>query len=148
MLACLINAFTSTTTPSAVLVVGRFGDMIDILHLVPEDGTIERMSTLSTSTTFHFDGSREQAREHLGTVTIHAGDGETVDDFLDDVETRIHELQNDLSPATPAELQTGSVEVIQLVQDILQPAVSDMIHKRECQYPSMSATETYPVFVV
>lgn len=59
MLACLINAFTSTTTPSAVLVVGRFGDMIDILHLVPEDGTIERMSTLSTSTTFHYDGSRE-----------------------------------------------------------------------------------------
>lgn len=45
-------------------------------------------------------------------------------------------------------MQTGSAEVTQLVQDILQPALSDMIHKRECQYLSMSATETYPVFVV
>ena len=122
--------------------------MIDVLHLVPEDGTIERWSYGSRSTTFHYDGSREQAREQIGTVTVHDGDDEGRWEFLDDVETRIHELRNDLSPAAPAELQTGSDEVTRLVQEILKPAVSDVIHKREGQYPSMSATETYPVFVV
>lgn len=135
MLSFLINAFKTPTIPSAVLVVGRFG-YIDILHLVPEDSTIEHISTLSTSPTFRYDGSREQAREQIGTVTIHSGDGEATDEFFDDVETRIREPQ------------TGSLEVTQLVQEILQPAVSDAIHKREGRNRSLNAMETYPVFVV
>ena len=142
MLSFLKNLFRTPTIPSAVLAVGRFGKM-NILHLIPEDGTIERTNTPSQSS-FHYYGSKEQAREQIGTATVHTGDGETAWEFLDDVETRIHELQNDLTPAAPA----GSVEVTQLVQDILQPAVSDVIHKREGQYPSMSSTETYPVFVI
>lgn len=142
MLSFLKNVFRTPSIRSAVLAVGKFDD-INILHLIPEDGTIERMNAPSKST-FHRDGSKEQAREQIGTATVHTGDGETAWEFLDDVETRIHELQNDLTLAAPA----GSVEVTQLVQDILQPAVSDVIHKREGQCSSMSSTETYPVFVI
>ena len=150
MLSRLINVFASpsTTTPSALLVIGRFGDMIDVLHLVPEDGTIERRTICSPSTTFHSDGSKEQAREQIGTVTIHTGDGETAWEFLNDVQARIHDLQNNLSPAATAGLQTGSVDVTQLVQGILKPAAFAAIHERESRHPSMDATEKYPVFVV
>ena len=139
MLTCLKNSFTRSGYPSALLVIGNFGSMIYVLHLLPEDGTtIERfgLSSPSCKTSFHHRGATEQAREQLGTVTLHIGDGEDATTFLDDVEARI---------CNP---QTGSVEVTQLVQDILQPAVSDVIHKREGQCSSMSSTETYPVFVI
>ncbi|KAJ5941128.1 hypothetical protein N7516_001296 [Penicillium verrucosum] len=99
--------------PSVLLVIGKFGATIHVLHILPENGTIERFSltTPSSTTTFRHRGASEQAREHIGTVTLHVGDGETANSFLDDVETRIRKL-----------LQPGSVDVTQLVQDVLQPA--------------------------
>jgi hypothetical protein len=150
MLAHLINAFTPSTNPSALLVIGKFGATIHVLHLLPENGTIERFSltTPSSTTTFRHGGAKEQVREQIGAVTLHIGDGETADSFLDDVETRIRKLQNDSLSSSPAQLQTGSVEVTQLVQDVLQPAALDAIHEREKRDRSMHATQTYPVFVV
>lgn len=54
MLSRLINTFTPSTTPSALLVIGNFGVMIYVLHLIPENGTIERFGVASpSSTTFH-----------------------------------------------------------------------------------------------
>lgn len=150
MLTRLINLFTRSALPSALLVIGNFGAIIHVLHLLPEDGTIERfgLTTPSSTTTFRHCGATEQAREQIGAVTLHIGDGETANSFLDDVETRIHKLRNDSLSSSPAQLQTGSVEVTQLVQDILQPTALDAIHEREERDRSMRATQTYPVFVV
>ncbi|KAJ5135539.1 uncharacterized protein N7515_004817 [Penicillium bovifimosum] len=131
MLAHLSNIFTPSTSPSVLLVIGKFGATIHILHLLPESRTIERFSLITPSsiTTFRHHGAREQAREQIGIVTLHVGDGETANSFLDDVET-------------------NPVEVAQLVQDVLQPAALDAIHERVERDRSMRATQTYPVFVV
>ena len=150
MLTSLINTFTPSTTPSALLVIGRFGATINVLHLIPENGSIERFSltTPPSMTTFRHGGAKEQTREQIGTVTLYVGDGETTDTFLDDIETRIRKLWDDSLGLNPAQLQTGSVEVTRLVQDVLKPAALDAIHDREGQDRSMNATQTYPVFVV
>ncbi|KAJ5591590.1 uncharacterized protein N7459_001959 [Penicillium hispanicum] len=151
MLTHLLNTFIPFTTPSALLVIGKFGATVHVLHLLPENGTIERFSltTPSSTTTFRYGGAIEQAREQIGVVTLHVGDGETVDSFLDDVETRIRKPRNDDSlGSSPAQLQTGGFEVTQLVQDVLRPAVLDVIHEREERERSIRATQTYPVFVV
>ncbi|KAB8210661.1 hypothetical protein BDV34DRAFT_186233 [Aspergillus parasiticus] len=89
MLTHLINTFTPSATPSALLVIGKFGTTNHVLHLLPENGTIERfnLTTPSSTTTFRYSGAIEQTREEIGAVTLHVGDGETADSFLDDVET-------------------------------------------------------------
>ncbi|KAJ6189000.1 hypothetical protein N7519_003908 [Penicillium mononematosum] len=149
MLSRLISSFNPPTTPSALLVIGNFGATIRV-HLLPENGTIERFSLTapSSSTTFRHCGATEQAREHIGAVTLHVGDGETADSFLDDVQARIRKLRDDSLSSSPAQLHTGSVEVTQLVQDVLQPVALDAIREREERGHSMQATQTYPVFVV
>lgn len=149
MLANLINAYGTPTSPSVLLVLGTFGRTINILHLLPEDGTIERYSLTSPSTTFHNSGATEQTREQIGAVTLHVGDGETTHKFLDDVETRIRKLWNDSLRLSPAQLQTGDIEIVTpLVQEILQPAALSAIRDREDRDRSMKATQTYSVFVV
>lgn len=150
MLSHLMNAFTPSTTPSALLVLGKFGSMIHILHLLPENRINERFSitTSSSATAFRHSGATEQAREQIGTVTLHVGDGETANSFLDDVEARVRKLRDDASGSSPAQQQTGAVAVTQLVQDILKPAVMDAIHQRETREGSMNATQAYPVFIV
>ncbi|PIG89951.1 hypothetical protein AARAC_010230 [Aspergillus arachidicola] len=121
-----------------------------ILSTAPSNGTIERfnLTTPSSTTTFRHSGAIEQTREEIGAVTLHVGDGETADSFLDDVETRIRKLRNDSLSSSPAQLQIGSAEVSQLVQNVLQPVALDAIHEREERDRSMNATQTYPVFVV
>ena len=140
MLTCLKNSFTRSGYPSALLVIGNSGAMIHVLHLLPEDGTtIERfgVSSPSCKTIFRHRGATEQAREQLGTVTLHIGDGESTTAFLDDdVEARL------------CKPQTDCVEVTQLVQDVLKPAALDAIHEREGRDRSMNATQTYPAYVV
>lgn len=156
MLSRLINIFTPSTTPSALVVIGNFGATINVLHLVPEDGTFERfgLTTPSSFTTFCRGGATEQAREQIGAVTLHVGDGEHVNDFLDDVETRIRSklrtnpLSSSSSPAQQLQTDIDSVEVTRLVQDVLRPAALAAIHEREGRGRSMNATQTYPVFVV
>ncbi|KGO48864.1 hypothetical protein PEX1_102340 [Penicillium expansum] len=150
MLARSKNSFITSTTPSALLIIGKFGATIHILHLLPENDTIERFSltTPASTTTFRHGGATEQAREQIGAVTLHVGDGETADSFLDDVETRIRKLRNDSLSSSLAQLQIGNVEVTQLVQEFLQPAALDAIHKREERDRSIHATQTYPVFIV
>jgi hypothetical protein len=63
MLSRLINAFASSSIPSALLVLGEFGSTIHILHLLPENSTNERFSltTSSSATAFHYNGATEQA---------------------------------------------------------------------------------------
>ncbi|OAA52569.1 hypothetical protein BBO_00410 [Beauveria brongniartii RCEF 3172] len=150
MLSRLTNAFTPSTNPSALLVLGEFGSMIHVLHLLPENSINERFSitTSSSATAFNRNGATEQSREQIGTVTLHVGDGETANSFLDDVETRIRKLRGDSSDLSPAQQQTGTVDVNQLVQDVLQPAALDAIQERETRERSTNATQAYPVFVI
>ncbi|KAJ5951851.1 uncharacterized protein N7479_010264 [Penicillium vulpinum] len=150
MLTRFKNPFTPSTTPSALLIIGKVGATIHVLYLLPENDTIERFSliTPTSTTTFRHGGATEQAREQIGAVTLHIADGETADSFPDDVEARIRKLRNDSLSSSPAQLQIGSVEVTQLVQNFLQPAALDAIHEREERARSIHATQTYPVFIV
>lgn len=150
MLSHLINAFTPSTISSTLLVLGEFGSTIHILHLLPENSINERFSltTSSSATAFNHSGATEQTREQIGTVTLHVGDGETANSFLDDVETRIRKLRENSSGSSPAQQQTETVGVTQLVQDVLKPAAMDAIHERETRQRSMNATQAYPVFII
>ncbi|KAG5287628.1 hypothetical protein I7I50_12227 [Histoplasma capsulatum G186AR] len=132
------------SAPSALLVVGKFGATIHVLHLVPEDGAIERFSLTTPSSTFRYGGATEQGRQQIGVVTLHVGDGETTTNFLNDIEARARKLWNSSLSLSPAR----SVEVIQLVQNVLQPAALDVIREKEGRDRSMNATQMYPVFVV
>jgi hypothetical protein len=40
MLSRLVDIFTPSTTPSVLLVIGKFGATIRVLHLLPENGTV------------------------------------------------------------------------------------------------------------
>lgn len=95
------------------MLLATSGATIDVLHVLPEDGTIERFGLTNPScTTFRHRGAYERSREQIGTVTLHVGDGETARSFLADVDTRIRRLQTD---------RVRSVEVTQSVQEILRP---------------------------
>ncbi|KAG5296843.1 hypothetical protein I7I48_05784 [Histoplasma ohiense] len=146
MFAHLINTIAPPSAPSALLVVGKFGATIHVLHLIPEDGAIERFSltTPPSTTTFRCGGATELARKQIGVITLHVGDGETITSFLNDIETQVHKLWDSSLSSSPSQ----SVGVIQLVQDVLQPAALDAIHKKKKQDCSMNATQMYPVFVV
>ncbi|TQV96196.1 hypothetical protein V2A60_003366 [Cordyceps javanica] len=148
MLSYLLNAFTPSTNTSVLLVLGKFGSTIHNLHFPSENGVIERFSFTSPSTAFRYGGATEQAREQIGTVTLHVGDGETPDSFLDDVEARIRKLWDDSSSSSLAQQQTGTVGMTQLVQDILKPAARDAIDERETLERSMNATQAYSVYII
>lgn len=150
MLSHLMNVFTPSSNLSALLVLGKFGSTIHILHLLPENSINERFSLTGSSSaaTFHHGGATEQSREQIGTVTLHVGDGETANSFLDDVERRIGKLRDDSFGSSPAQQQMGTVSVTQLVQDVLKPAAMDAIHERETRERSMNATQAYPVFII
>lgn len=146
-----ISSLFASTTPSVLLVIGKFGATIHVLHLPPypapdfqQRSTIERFSlTMPPSkTTFHFKGATEQAREQIGTVTLHVGDGETPVRFFDDVETRIH--KHSLAIDSAEKTQAGRVEVTRIMQN----AALDAIHEREKRGYSTNATQAYPVFLV
>ena len=75
MVKSLANAFTPSPVPSAIFVVGNFGATIDVLHVLPEDGTIERFGLTNPScTTFCYRGAHERSRDQIGTVTLPVGD--------------------------------------------------------------------------
>lgn len=139
MFTSLASACTPSTIPSALLVFGNFDATIHVLHVLPEDGTIECFSLFPASTPFHHRGAKERSREQISTVKLHVGSFEAAHNFLADVKTRV------------SKLQTGKdrrVEVTQLVREILCPAALEAIHEREGQDNSINARQTYPVYLV
>ncbi|KAJ6780409.1 hypothetical protein PWT90_02296 [Aphanocladium album] len=124
MLSWLKSPFKLATVPSVLLVVGNFGSSLHIIHPVPENSINERFSSTisSSATTFRCGDITEEAREQIGIIALHAGHGETVSSFLDDVEARILKLRDDSSSSSPAHPQTASFAVTQLVQHVLNPA--------------------------
>ncbi|PGH02325.1 hypothetical protein AJ79_07664 [Helicocarpus griseus UAMH5409] len=155
MIARLKNAIKppKARNPSALIITSQQDSNFNVLHLVPEDGTIERWGFTNGSpiTTFHFGGAREEAREQVGEATIDIGDRKGLDSFFEDVETRVGKLWSDVANLSPTKAQAGSDEAIeQLVQDVLRPAALDAIRKREegLRDRSTDATPTCPVFVL
>lgn len=146
MLSRLLNAFSSPVHPSAILIVGDFSNSTHILHLLPEDGTVERFSLTTPSSTFRYCGASEQSREQIGAVKLHVGHGEIAWEFLDDVEKRARKLWNDYS--RPEQQPTGTDDVLPLARDVLQPAALEVIREREGREASMNATQTYPVYIL
>ncbi|KAK2799906.1 hypothetical protein FQN50_008299 [Emmonsiellopsis sp. PD_5] len=146
MFTRLKNAIAPPGPPSVVLaLVGGFSSMTNALHIVPEDGTIERFGFTNHSSTFRLHGTTEQTRELIGEVTLYAGDGESTTNFLDDVEARVHKLWGDSQILSEPE----SADVIhRLEKVVLRPAGLDAIRAREGREPSMNATQTYPVFII
>ncbi|KAM3516594.1 hypothetical protein NHJ13051_009763 [Beauveria bassiana] len=129
MLSYLINAFTPSTISSTLLILGEFGSTIHILHLLPENSIIERFSltTSSSATAFNHSGATEQTREQIGTVTLHVGDGETANSFLDDVETRIRKLRENSSGSSPAQQQTETrIELLLGDYRVVNKALQDL----------------------
>ncbi|TQV94207.1 hypothetical protein IF1G_07086 [Cordyceps javanica] len=63
MRSYLINMVTPSANSSALLVLGKPGSTIRVLHLLPENGSTERfaLTTSSSATAFHHGGAREQA---------------------------------------------------------------------------------------
>ena len=148
MLARVIESITPTRYPSAVLLMGTLGSSINVLHLIPEDGTIERYSSSQSSTKFREGGAKEQAREQIGTVTLHIQDGEHILSFVDDVKSQVLKLWNDSPDMRQSQLQATSRDTIHLVQVILKPAALSAIHEREGRDCCVDTIKTYPVFVI
>ena len=144
MFTRLSKIFTSVndTNPSVVFVVGNFESMINILHLVPEDGSTERFGVTPTRPTFSHGGATERSREQIGNITLHVGDGETVITFLQDVEAKASKMWDGV-PNKPSEQPA-----LHTVQDVLRSAGLEAINDRDGRPRSMNATQIYPVFVV
>ncbi|OJT14971.1 hypothetical protein TRAPUB_8414 [Trametes pubescens] len=156
MFSRFLNVFSSSqSAPSALILVRIPGGRADaVLHIVPEDGTIETFSVTESSpsnrTTFRQYGAVEQSREELGTVVLLALPHEWDLGFLDDVRARAQKIMESLSIFSSAKKeQAGSVDVSLLVEEILKPAALDAIHALEGRaLPENAAVETYHVSIV
>lgn len=152
MFSRFLNLFSSSVAPSAVLLVRMpDGDMDAILHIVPEDGTIETFSVTgrdSAATTLRCHGAVEQSREEIGTVTLRPD--EWALGFLDrDVRARAKKILDSSSIFTAAKQeQTSSVSVPQLVEEVLKPAALDAIHALEGRTLPANATDTYHAYII
>ncbi|PGH18104.1 hypothetical protein AJ79_00732 [Helicocarpus griseus UAMH5409] len=151
MLSRLKNAIAPTgpRNPSALIAVTS-EHSITVLHLVPEDGTIEQWGFGNTSPTtpFRYSGAREQTREQIGVVALQIKDGDGPIAFLNDVATKVRQLWDD-SPSLNPTLRTGTTEAIQqLIQDVLQPAAVDAIRKRGEQDHAVNAAGTHSILII
>ena len=128
-----------------LLEVGTLDERIGIIHIIPEDGTVERFG-LTPPFTYNdrYSGAVESAREQIGVVTL-GGDDEAFYSFLRDIEARARILMK--TSWSSQQQSATNTKVAQLAQDVLRPAALDAMREREERAP-LSATQTYPVYVV
>lgn len=128
--------------PSVVLVIGELSRSASVLHIVPEDGTSERLGIFrQQSDVFTYGGSTEQFREQLATITLHVGDGEHPMTLLHDISSKAKELLN-TREKQDFEAPTTSVE------QALRSATAGLVEQQRGKAPSTNATQTYPVLLV
>lgn len=150
MLSYLLDNLTGTKSqqpsyPSAVLLVGDLSRQVDFLHIVPEDGTQERLAFPgSKAIKFSYGGSTERSREQLDPILLHVGDGESKGRFLDDVGRRATELLTKTEKFT----LDGDGSTAPPVYSTLRSAVVECSEKRKDRPPPQGATQTYPVYIV
>lgn len=157
MFSSFLSMFSpSQGAPSALILIRIPGGRADaVLHIVPEDGTIETFSVTDASssnrTTFRQYGAVEQSREELGVVVLRALPEEWDLGFLDrDVRARVEKIMRSSSIFSAAQKQqAGSVDVALLVEEILKPAALDAIYAMEGRVlPKDAAVETYHVSII
>ncbi|TAQ87789.1 hypothetical protein B7494_g3868 [Chlorociboria aeruginascens] len=125
-----------TSYPSIVLIIGQPSTTAHVLHIVPENGVVERISYMHpTATTFSHDAATERSREQLDAVLLHVGDGETPSQFLDNVSTRATQLLSKRKKFSPEEDAAHSVD------QALRSAVLESLRKRAELQPSTNATQ-------
>ncbi|PGH05711.1 hypothetical protein AJ79_06727 [Helicocarpus griseus UAMH5409] len=139
MLAHLKKALTPQSYPSALIVIGTFGGSMDMLHLVPESGGVERFGYMASYYTFR----------RIGTATLQKGDGDSEWKFLDNVESKVGKLWSNFQSSTSlAPVQTGAAQVDQIVEDVLKPAALAVIRERGERPRSTNGTKDVPVYIV
>ncbi|OJT10255.1 hypothetical protein TRAPUB_13209 [Trametes pubescens] len=151
MLSQLYNLFSSKGAPSALLVLSVPNvRAVSILHIIPEDGTIEqfKLSNTYSSTHIYCRGATEQSREEIGTVMLHTGDGESSLAFLEGVADRVNKTTDRPTTVRSAHEEIGSAEVLRWVEDVLKPAAHDAIRAIEGRAPSENAMQLYHVSIV
>lgn len=127
--------------PSTVLVLGEYPKTSYILHIIPEDGTSERVDfTAYSSDTLFRHSAKERSREQLGTVLLHVGDGETPTMFLADVKSRVQEDWSEKPGFESAESAAHAVS------EALRSAALDFIGDTEKREAPLNAAQSYPVF--
>ena len=133
---------------SAVIAVDTSGDRVCILHVVPEDGKMERYSTYNPGDPMCNYGATELSRELLGSVTVY-DDNENVGDFVEDLKRRIPQLLAQ-SGVMEAPLRSTSARVSRLVGEVLRPAATEALKEREGRTAhSMSAvTDHFSVYIL
>ncbi|KAH9848033.1 hypothetical protein C2E23DRAFT_764330 [Lenzites betulinus] len=154
MFSSFLNMFSSKSAPSVVLLVRTLDGRTDaILHVIPEDGTIEVFASTGESsraaTRLRHYGAVEQSREELGTVTLN--EFESVFWLDGDVRARAKKLMENLTLFGDArEEETGSVPLPRLAEEILKPAALDAIHAMEVrEIPTGDVqVETHHVYLV
>lgn len=132
-LTSVLGGIRATKHPSVVLVTGQYST--DTLHMVPESNVAESFSYGRPATsTFSFGGATERLREQIGSITLHVGDGEGWNDFLDDVGNRATLL---LSKEEPSVLEA---EVTRALDQASRSAVLDALEERARSQSSENAT--------
>ncbi|DAA73081.1 hypothetical protein H112_03897 [Trichophyton rubrum D6] len=144
MFARFIDAFTKPRNPSVILAVGEDHGTIDVLHLHPETGDVERFGISSHSPTFRCDGSRETTREQIGTVTLPAGGCTVTGSFLEDVTAQIRKRWDNSMVSNPSSVES----VAQLVQEVLKPATLEVIRERKEGGVAAKETKTHSVYLI
>nr|POE89898.1 hypothetical protein CFP56_20367 [Quercus suber] len=113
------------------------------LHIVPEDGAIERVHyTLSKPAKFGIGGCKEMAREQLGTVQLRADDYDQPTQFVDEVRENATQILSGRSKGGSTESNADSTE------RALRSAVLDSLKKWEQQDWSSETTQPYEAFLV
>lgn len=152
----LASIFSKSRAPSALIIVGDFPS-VSIFHCVPESGYIEHFSITYGSNRTHFrqGGAVEQARERIGTLRIFAGELVEVEVFRDELKPKVRKLWSGTFGKEPrldpqeakAFTQADTVDVARLVEDVLRPAMLEIIHEREGR-EDLVDVGTLPVYIV
>ncbi|KAI0729103.1 hypothetical protein C8Q72DRAFT_335482, partial [Fomitopsis betulina] len=154
----LASLFSRSHLLSAIIIVGDYPS-ISIFHCVPEDGFVEfcyRYSPgMGKRTPFRRGSATERRREQIGTLRIGSKEMVIVEPFGGELKPEVHKLWSDTfgrkpqmrrqSRKTLTRADTG--DVARLVEDVLRPAMLEIIHQRESR-TDLVDVESLPVYIV
>ena len=139
MFTRLAKVFSRTKAPSALVILS--GEPLDsVFHCVPEDGYIEHISTSNRVNPFRRGGAVEQSREQIGTLRQRAGEGWVLTSiFQNELDPKVRKLWTETFGREPqldpqqakVFARADIVDVARLVDDVLRPAMLEVISERE-----------------
>ncbi|CAK3807768.1 Hypothetical predicted protein [Lecanosticta acicola] len=146
----ILSGATRAKYPSVALTleVRRGGSTtIHVLHIVPEDSSVERVDTTrSNATSFHFNHAQERGREQIGSVLLQDGDEETSDELLDEISTQATQLL--LQQRKTASGREGGGHTVGDLEQALRSAALESLQRRGTRDAPEKAAQQYPVYIV